>query len=549
MLASQRKAWFFPCIAVWAVSTLAAPARAYDPTHPKVQELALRGVAFLRSIDSNDAVSSSLGGRCLAAQAIYSVTQETNDPKIQLAMDTCRQAVASGRYGEPTNYHLGFAINFLAKVLKDEPDAKPLMAALWQALLARQRADGSWSYPNNKTGDTSQTQYAAFSMWEVHNYKVAEVPKSSVENLSKWLMRTQDPTGAWGYQGADPGPGGARQRQDEIRPSCVAAGAGSLFITADLLGQSKRGRKTEDANTLDSVAKKVETEKSRNELREGMRSTEVSSDRLRGALSDATNYIDRTYNIQTNRWQYYFMYGLERYHSFKDIVEGTEEKEPFWYNDGVEFLISAQEDDGGWLSKEHASSKGVDTSFAILFLMRSTKQALDVITREGQLRGGNGLPKDLTNLRLNDDGTLVAPTAEEQLKDLSDLLAEMSDREDLDENDFDPSMFVIKKEEKQSQFESLVQKVLGSEKYQDRLVGVRVLAAQRENLDQVPVLIYALSDPDPRVVIAARDALRLISKKIDGVGLPDNPQPEQIQAAQAAWKRWFLSIRPDAKFR
>ncbi len=508
MLASQRKVWVLPFVAFWAVSSALAPARAYDPTHPKVQELALRGVAYLRSVEANDTVVNTLGGICLAAQAIYSVTQEADDPRVQRAMDACRQAVSSGRYGDPANYHLGFAINFLAKVLKDEPDAKPLMASLWATLLSRQRTDGSWSYPNNKTGDTSQTQYAAFSMWEIYNYKVAEVPKESVESLSNWLIRTQDPTGAWGYQGADPGPGGQRQRQDQIRPSIVAAGAGSLYITADLLGQSKRSRKDETANTLDSVAKKVETEKSRKELREGMRSTAVSADRLRNSLSDATNYLDRTYSIETNRWQYYYMYGMERYHTFKEIVEGTEEKEPFWYNDGVEFLISAQDDDGGWVSKEHASSKGVNTSFAILFLMRSTKQATDVITREGQLRGGNGLPKDLTNLRLNEDGTLEAPTAEEQLKDLSDLLAEMSDREDLDENDFDPSMFVIKKEEKQTQFESLVQKVLGSEKYQDRLVGVRILAAQRENLDQVPVLIYALSDPDPRVVLAARDALR-----------------------------------------
>ena len=65
-------------------------------------------------------------------------------------------------------------------------------------------------------------------------------------------------------------------------------------------------------------------------------------------------------------------------------------------------------------------------------------------------------------------------------------------------------------------------------------------------MSEVPALIYALSDPDLRVVLAARDGLRLVSRRFAGVGMPDTPSEVQKKQAQTAWKRWYKSVRPDA---
>ena len=68
------------------------------------------------------------------------------------------------------------------------------------------------------------------------------------------------------------------------------------------------------------------------------------------------------------------------------------------------------------------------------------------------------------------------------------------------------------------------------------------------DLDNVPTLIYALGDPDPRIVQKSRDALRLLSRKVDGFGLPEEPTEGAKLEAIEKWKQWYLAIRPNAQF-
>ena len=57
-----------------------------------------------------------------------------------------------------------------------------------------------------------------------------------------------------------------------------------------------------------------------------------------------------------------------------------------------------------------------------------------------------------------------------------------------------------------------------------------------------------MSDPDLRIVRAADKGLAFISRKFGGVGLRDEPSGEEAKAAIAAWKAWYVSIRPNAEF-
>jgi hypothetical protein len=100
-----------------------------------------------------------------------------------------------------------------------------------------------------------------------------------------------------------------------------------------------------------------------------------------------------------------------------------------------------------------------------------------------------------------------------------------------------------------------LRKLVSNDDYRARRVAVKMLATARE-LDNVPVLIYALTDEDSEVPIYARDGLRFISRKFKGFGMPDlvikngkviSPTPDQKQAAAEKWKKWYLSIRPDGE--
>ena len=78
-----------------------------------------------------------------------------------------------------------------------------------------------------------------------------------------------------------------------------------------------------------------------------------------------------------------------------------------------------------------------------------------------------------------------------------------------------------------------------------RLLAVRALG-RTGNLDYVPSLLYALTDPDRRVVLEARDGLRFINRSFQGYGPPDDFNEQQRFDAIDAWKNWYKSLRPSA---
>jgi hypothetical protein len=87
-------------------------------------------------------------------------------------------------------------------------------------------------------------------------------------------------------------------------------------------------------------------------------------------------------------------------------------------------------------------------------------------------------------------------------------------------------------------------------------------------MDNVPGLIYAVTDPDLRIAFEAHQGLRLISRKIDSMKLSEETianarrdpdilkknAPESIsrmrsefKTMEKKWSQWFLRIRPDAE--
>ncbi|MCR9120275.1 MAG: HEAT repeat domain-containing protein, partial [bacterium] len=90
-----------------------------------------------------------------------------------------------------------------------------------------------------------------------------------------------------------------------------------------------------------------------------------------------------------------------------------------------------------------------------------------------------------------------------------------------------------------------LRRMANHESYAVRMVAVRTLGRARD-LDNAPTLIFALTDPDWRVVKEARNGLRFVSRKIDGFGLNEASTGVERESIIRQWKDWYRQIRPNA---
>lgn len=523
----------------------------YTPDSPEVRAMLDRAMPYLVGATWKNVTLDQVGAPALIGLAIYKnhvryqPMDRTVPPRTLEALELVTTVARDpNRLKGQNNYSLGIALVFLTEIKPSQH-----MSEIRQFLAETERhqqTKGAWGYPSSPTGDTSQTQYPILGAWSAKNVG-AEPPRSVIENAANWLLRTQDPSGVWGYQGTDPGTF-TRVPQIGIRHSLAAAGLGSLYVSADFLGVRTKNRKKQRTTGLPPAlvaVKEIEQPSGRRRVQ-----SEVNLDRLRQGLSDGDAWFDQNFSIAVRHYQYYYLYALERFRSFQEMVEGNPETEPDWYNQGVEFLQALQASNGSFRPPPNVDMNcptNVGTAFACLFLLRSTQATLDkIMDREGTLRGGRGLPGDLSEVRQR-GGKIVAPAITGKVEDLIGMLEddEADQIENLLDNPDALSLSGLTKSGKQ--YTARLWRVLRSGSYKARIVAARVLGRQ-DDLDNVPILIYALTDGDPRVVREARDALRAISRKFDGFNLPDQPTGPQVDLAVRQWENWYRSIRPDAVF-
>jgi hypothetical protein len=527
-----QRAIFF---AVAACGLLAeGQARGVTPESPEVRRVIGKAINFLQNANDN-----RLGGQCLLGLCHVKNGSDASHPKVRDALAAC-EAFARAPGEGTDNYSVGLAIIFLSEL--DPTRHRATTEKIFQHMLSRQQPGGGWGYAGGNIGDTSQTQYAALGLW-MANAIGLRVPQESVERLCGWLMRTQDPSGAWGYQGQDPG-NMTRVNQSEIRHSLAAAGLGSLLICADLL-EITDPQETKPESELPPALRVIEG-KTKKPKGVGI-SKVIDANAVRRAIADGNGWFAKNFAVRSERWTYYYLYGLERYQSFRELAEGRIEREPQWYNAVFVELSRAQQPDGSWGAEDE--SPPINTSFAVLCLLRSSGKSIQKVkaTRlgDGVLLGGMGLPTETADLQERNGKIVETPLAgsvEEILAIIEDpnnpqlsRLAQSGGSLTLDSD-------VTKRSGQVTRLRALV----SAGAFQSRLVAVKTLSKVRD-LDNVPVLLYALTDPDVRIVREADKGLRFISRKFAGVGLPDEPSPVEIKAAQQAWKKWFVAIRPDAE--
>ena len=512
-----------------------APLRAeLTPDSPEVKRLIESGIVFL---ENN--TDQRLGGRCLVGLCHLKHTGDVEHPRVVEAIRACQRVCQSKAEEISADiYSTGIATFFLCEV--DAEQYSSQIEKLVQSLVLRQKEAGGFGYPeqhrHGDTGDTSMTQYAVLGLWTAKQHGIA-VPQESMEKVCNWLIRTQDPSGAWGYQGNDP-KSYRRIKQQPIRPSLAAAGLGSLYIASDALGL-KSDADDRRIEGLPAAFRRVEQKGPQ----DGPKLAEVEPRRVRGAQIDGNRWIAQNATYKKEAWVYYYMYALERCMSFRELVEGREPSNT-WYERGVHFLTAQQEENGSWVDR----SAAVDTAFALLFLMRGTKKTIEeTVTTDydGLLLGGRGLPKNTAAVRV-EDGVLVGKSMATSVEAMLDILADPQHKHYRDVLRFPPQLdWSTANAQERADYVAALRNIVRQGETQAQVRAIEALA-DIGDLPSVPTLIDALRDDNLTVTLAARDGLRRISRRFGGFGLADRPDRAQIAQAAEQWNAWYRSIAPDA---
>ena len=518
------------CVIVLLCSNFPA-CLAVTPESPEVRQLVERGLKYLESH-----TDERLGGRCLIALAFLKNGASPDHPRVKEAVVAC-EATTAEAIRQDSVYSNGLATIFLAEL--DPVKYRSLIDTFSDVLASRQKPHGGWGYDAYQTGDTSQTQYAILSYWEL--MQIGMAPKvESVQKGAEWLLRTQDPTGVWGYQGKDPG-NFKLESQDGKSVSMLAAGLGSTLICANMLGTLKPGEEPEADNSEQSdvpSALKVAENSGSKKIRT-LSGGNLDRDQVIKAASAGNKWFAKNFNkSEAAEYPYYMLYSIERYKSFEDFLAGNIDEEPSWYQTGYQYIKLHQKEDGSVTSP---AEPGCATAFAILFLVRSTQQSIKASLGEGTLIGGRGLSANLSRMKVQ-KGRLVKEKKPTEVDNFLKLLestggpeldALLSESSEIDVDNISP--------EEIRRLEQLVK--TGSPEV--RLMAVEGLSKLR-NLDYVPSLLFALTDPDKRIVRAARDGLQFVSRRFDGYGPPDNFTDKQRYDSLELWKSWYRHVRPNA---
>lgn len=531
---------FTPRVLVAATLLLAAfltapnQAVALTPESPEVKELIDLGFKRL----DTDLKDNRLGARCIVALAMYKAGYEKHR-HIATAIEACRASLSKS--AELDVYSHGLVIIFLCEVAGEKEEE--LIRAYLGAMYRRQKSHGGWGYNHRASGDTSQTQYMALGLWEAHAHGIS-VERNSTESMMEWILNTQGPEGEWGYQGKLQ-EDGKLVEQHEVSNTMAAAALSSLMIAADVFGVLQGGAGDSKIASITKAAKLPSGVRRADDKKEkgGPRKLNPSGidwSKVFYTMDRGIKWFDKHYKPAAKGTSYpvYYLYSLERFASFREFRDGINDPEPKWYNDGYEFLKKSQKAPGEWSAKCGAEA---DTAFAMLFLLRSTQKSIRARIGLGAMLSGRGLPTDLAGARFR-NGKVIGEVKKVGLGEFLSLV-DGQQSESLDQLADDPNS-LITGELTEADTERL-RRLLRGGKADARLVAARLLSASGE-LDSVPSLLYAFTDPDPRVVLAARDGLRLISRRPEGFNLPDDFDEQKRYAVLDQWKNWYLDLRPDA---
>ena len=526
---------------------LPAFAQKYDPQHPVVLDMVKRGLDYLSKTPPS---SYGEGGTMLAALAIYKADPEAtpDHPRIkaglQQAVEIARSMASNSyQWGHDSMYSVPVAGMLLTSV--DPALYSTEIKTIRDVLIGVQRPNGGFGYMIESpyktagSGDISQTQYVMLCLWTMSQANI-EIAQEPVRRCLQFLASAQKNDGGWAYQAPDP-----NGQNSSVTNSLTAAGFSGYLIAGDTLGlfRSKWAQNQEEEGIVPTAFQRIDPDEKKK------KAAAVDKTQVETVVKRAENWFN-THPYQRSMWHYYYVYSKERYESFLEITKGNKEKSPDWYNEGVDALIAAQDVSGGWGIKggDVDGSLGPDicTSFAILFLIRSTQKAIGEL-HDDVLLGGQGLPDDPTSVVVK-NGKLMNRTA---ATNIDDALKMLEDNSKVDGKEgLIPDQMVLPKDPKERKDQlNRFARLMNSRDAATRKFAARLLG-RGDDLDFVPSLIYGITDPDAAVARYSEASLRLISRQLDTYHLPRDGEINSNHRTTAVlrWRQWYLTVRPDYVF-
>lgn len=529
-------------------------AEKYYPDHPVVKDMVDRAVAYLSKSEVKGTATAHtvIGTEMLAAYTIYKVEGDPGNPIVDRVVREARNFVdastgPNSRTQAKVVYEMSIACMLLASV--DVDAYSPQLIKARDFFLRIQQTTGGFGYIDGSHKDTSsdisQTQYVLLAFWTMTQLGI-EVPEDRIIRAIQYLLESQikdqaGNAGGWPYQ-YDP----TVNAQSVSTSSLTAAGLSAVLIAGDTLGlyRSRLAESEEEEGLIPVAFKRVLTEDEK--PKKG-----ANFDRVR--IDNSVNLgllFNRNHPYTRATWHYYYLYSLERFESFLEIANKKQNKSPDWYNAEVEKMILMQGKDGsfGTIDADFDATLGpsISTCFAVLFLIRSTQKAIGDL-KEGVVRGWAALPEDISSVTMV-NGQPVNKTEATSIDDALKMLEDDKKSQGEDRLVADKILFSKDPARRKDELNRFA-RLLRSREYQARRVASKVLG-RGDDLDMVPELIFALSDPDQIVCRNAETSLRLISRQLDKYHIAkEGPIPdEQRIVAKREWQAWYQKLRPDYIF-
>ncbi len=554
------------CVCLVFISTFATENRegllaqkVYSPEHPEVRAMLDNALRYLNASEPEGFSEAILFGAAAYKAALRSAPSEAEarkDPLVVEALGWVDRVFAAGDYRRrpefTANYAPAIILIFLLDI--DADGYRPQIQSMLDMMLRNQQRSGAWGYLQTPDhGDTSQMQYVGLALW-LADKSGYEVPNEVGKRALEWMIQTQGSSGAWIY--TIPPIARSSPSATQERLSLAASGAGTVYVLAEWLQlATKQSAESRQAREMAQIAFDLQlrlppsvTEYNPDRPEEVGGQAKVAFDiaKLRESMARSNNYFNSNFRPDPDDFTYYYLYAFERYASLRELVDGDVGRNfEDWYDQGVRFLKRTQNSNGSWAPAPGLNTtRQNSTALAVLFLTRSMQLSLKMKV-EATMVANEGFPGgDLEERR---GGGIVGQDIQRDMNDLLVLLDGQSD-EDVRQRAIDALEKMDFSSDGASRTAQLAKlRELLKEKDGDIRLAVVKLIGKVRNLDNVPGLIFALTDPDERVGKAANDGLRFISRKVDSFDVSPQPTPGELREIKPKWIEWYLSIRPDGR--
>ena len=558
----------------------------YTPESPEVKEIVRKAVGNLTST-----IPGITGEKIVAALAVSQAQKRYEDeinkdhPLIRSAIESILALLPDEVPEGITEQHMlrmkevyipALSCFLLAEV--DKVRYRAQITRLVDEIQRRVRQDGAMNYMGqaDDVGDTSQVQYAALALYVAnqHGFRVAP---DVAKRMLQWFVDSQQSSGSFHYHLRRSGNNWTPVASSQSSyPSIHAGGLGSVYLLADMLQLFPRKKQLAKVSVQEQYTDLPDTVTVYIPPIAGGEQESIGGDGPvvsfnMGALLSTTGSGNRVlqngFSAKVEQWNFYYLYAVERYAWFREQADGklSGGDIPRWYDLGVDYLKSIQLENGGFVKPEFITERAaVATSFAILFLVRSS-EIISLPSAESELQGDIGFPEGVLEVR---GGRVIGGSAEKDINAIFSMLKEKPTEDQLEaiSNSLKMAIQEFNQMEGASRGEikSFLRSLISAESFYQRKIAVKFLSAEQD-LDNVPALLFALSDPEFEICLMAHDGLRLISRRIDNMPLSQetrlksedvymiagNSDRERMRAEydtlKRQWTQWFLSIRPDAE--